>query len=241
MKQWKAFFLDVDNTLLDFDEYVRTSIRDGFAFFQLHTACSDPYAVFTEENNKLWRRIEDGSLTFEGLEQIRWNIIFDKLGIDFDGPRFEQYFREALNESAIPVAGALELACLLHECGLVCAASNGPYYQQVHRLELAGMSKCFDYYFISERLGASKPAPEFFERGFSLLNEGRGIPIQPSECLIIGDSLTSDIAGGKAIGMDTCFYNHSCIPESKIHEYKPTFHASTLSAISSWITSQVTP
>ena len=27
------------------------------------------------------------------------------------------------------------------------------------------------------------------------------------ECLMIGDSITNDMAGAKAIGMDVCYYN----------------------------------
>lgn len=235
MKNWKAFFIDVDNTLLDFEAYVKNAIRDGFGQFGIHTDCRNPYEVFTEENNKLWRRIEEGSLTFEGLELIRWNIIFDRLGVDFDGPQFERYFRSALDESAVPVAGAEELLHKLHERGIVCVASNGPYYQQTHRLELAGMAPLIDYCFISENMGAAKPSRDFFERAFEVLNEGRQEPVDPSECLMIGDSLTSDIVGGKAMGMDTCYYNHNGTSSGRIHEYAPDFSARSLAEIADWI------
>lgn len=30
--------------------------------------------------------------------------------------------------------------------------------------------------------------------------------MQPEECMMIGDSLTADIAGGKLYGMSTCWY-----------------------------------
>ena len=202
----KAIFIDIDNTLLSFDEYVKQTMREGFAHFGLKAYEPWMYDKFTQVNNGLWRQIEDATLTFGELTKIRWNRVFEELGIDFDGPVFETYFRGALYDSAIPEEGAYELLDALKENYLLCAASNGPYEQQVHRLEVAGMKRFFDYIFISEKLGASKPSEEFFRCAFAELNSGREEAIMPADTIIIGDSLTSDIDGGRNYGMKTCFY-----------------------------------
>ena len=102
----KAVFLDIDNTLLDFDAYVKESMRMGFEKFHLKPYEDWMYPVFMKINKEMWEGIERGSLTFERLLQIRWNTVFQELGIDFDGCRFETYFREKLCDSAIPVEGA---------------------------------------------------------------------------------------------------------------------------------------
>lgn len=203
----KAVFIDIDNTLLSFSEYVKQTMKDGFTHFGLKHYEPYMYDTFTEENNKLWQRIEQGTIVFSELEKVRWNIIFSRLGINFDGTVFEKYFRHALYDSAIPMPYANEMLHYLNGKYILCAASNGPYEQQVHRLEVAGMKRYFDYIFISEKLGASKPSEEFFKRAFSELNSGREETIMPSDAIIIGDSLTSDIAGGRNYGMKTCFYN----------------------------------
>lgn len=57
---------------------------------------------------------------------------------------------------------------------------------------------------ISEEIGAAKPDPAIFDAAFHLL----GDPPR-EEVLIIGDSLTSDIAGGVNYGIDTCWFNPS--------------------------------
>lgn len=202
----KTVFLDIDNTLLDFDAYVKTSMIRGFRHFSLREYEDWMYDVFVEENTKLWRRIEEGTLVFEELNKIRWNIVFARLDIDFDGVVFEHYFQEALNESAIPVEGAYELLEALHGKYMIAAASNGPSYQQNHRLQLSGMKKYFDYIVVSEDAGASKPSREFFDYAFKVLNEGREEKITPADCLMIGDSVTSDIAGAVQYGMHACFY-----------------------------------
>ncbi len=210
----QAVFIDIDNTLLDFDAYIRQTMAQGFTHFGLKPY--EPYMeeVFHRENGRLWRQIEQGTLTFAELEKVRWNNVFRALDIDFDGTVFERYFRAALYDSAIPVDGAMELLEALHGQYPLAVASNGPYEQQLHRLEIAGMKRYFNWFFVSERLGISKPAPEFFDRAFALLNEGRAEPLRPAECIIIGDSLTSDMAGGRQYGMKTCYFRRSNAPES---------------------------
>lgn len=203
----KAVFIDIDNTLLSFSEYVKHTMQTGFEHFGLLHYEPYMYDVFTEENNKLWRRIEQGTLVFSELEKVRWNIIFARLGIDFDGTVFEKYFRCALYDSAIPMSYANEMLRYLSGKYTLCAASNGPHEQQIHRLEIAGMKQYFDYIFISEKIGASKPSDEFFGQAFAELNSGREEAIMPTDTIIIGDSLTSDIEGGRSYGMKTCFYN----------------------------------
>ena len=202
----KAIFIDIDNTLLDIDAYVRTTMEQGFAHFGLPAYHPEMYHTFTAENNKLWRQIEEGTLTFAELQKILWYNVFAALGIHFDGPALEHYFRAALHESAIPVPGAIELLQSLSGRALLCVASNGPYEQQLHRLELAGMKRYFDWFFVSERLGASKPARAFFDGAFAALNDGRETAVMPADCVIIGDSLTSDMVGGRQYGMKTCYY-----------------------------------
>ena len=199
--------IDIDNTLLDFDEYVRQTMLVGFKHFELRPYEPFMYDVFTRENNALWQAIERGELTFEELKRVRWNRIFKALGIDFDGTVFESYFRTALNESAIPVDGACDMLKALSSRMPLYAASNGPYEQQMHRLEIADMTHYFTDFFISEEIGASKPSKAFFDRAFERINRDRTQPILPQEAVMIGDSLTSDMAGGRQYGLVTCYYH----------------------------------
>lgn len=202
----RAIFIDIDNTLLSFDKYVKQTMKEGFAKFGLKPYEPYMYDVFTQENNSLWQEIEAGTLTFAELEKVRWNRIFASLEIDFDGITFEKYFRAKLYDSAIPEPGALDLLKRLSRNYILCVASNGPYLQQCHRLEVGGMKEFFSYFFISEKAGASKPSKDFFDYAFAKLNRDREKPILPAETIIIGDSLSSDIGGGRAYGMKTCFY-----------------------------------
>lgn len=222
----KAIFIDVDNTLLDFDGYVKHALETGFNKFGLIKYEPYIYDVFSQINDDLWRKIETKELDFTTLKKIRFNLIFEALSVKFDGEIFEAYFRNELNESVIEVPGATSLLKDLSKDYILCAASNGPFAQQVHRLEKAGFSTYLSYIFVSERLGASKPSKQFYDAAFNELNANRNIPIMPCECLAIGDSITSDIAGGYNYGMKTCFYAHrgEAVSDSRIDIYTTSLH-----------------
>ncbi len=203
----KVILFDVDNTLLSFDEYVKESMKNGFEKFKIGTYEDGMFSVFNQINTGLWQQLEKGELDFEELQEKRWNMIFECLGISYDGVAFEKYFRECLFESAIPESGAMELLEYLHGKYILCVASNGPYAQQVNRLKISGLLPYFSDLFISEEIGSSKPSEKFFNTCINRLNAKSEQKIQPCEMMIIGDSLSSDMAGGIQSGMQTCYYN----------------------------------
>ena len=206
----KAVFLDIDNTILSFTEYVKDAMKNGFREFGLGEYSEDTFMAFEEINSGLWHKLEKGELTLEGLKKVRWNMVFEKLGISYDGEEFERWFRKYLFTSAIPEPNALELLKYLSGKYCVCAASNGPFEQQVNRLRVAGFLEMFDHIFVSSDIGFQKPSKEFFVESFKRLSDG-GIVIEPNEAIIVGDSVSSDMAGGIGFGMKTCFYTRGGI------------------------------
>ena len=75
------------------------------------------------------------------------------------------------------------------------------------RLKNSGILPLLDRVFISEYLGANKPQLGFFDACFASLPG-----VKRSESLMLGDSLTSDMLGGKIAGMHTCWYNPNRLP-----------------------------
>ena len=203
----KAVFLDVDNTLLDFDRCGVVAMRQGFEELGLPFEDWMYFDTFNHINDPLWEQIERGELTREELFAKRWNLVFDALGITGDGPAFEKRFHDILLSAAVPVDGAVELATYLHEKYTVCVASNAFYHQQVKRLKLAGIAPYIDHYFISEQLGADKPSKAFFDAALASLPG-----VRADECVMIGDSLTADIAGGVNAGIPTVWFNRLNVP-----------------------------
>jgi FMN phosphatase YigB (HAD superfamily) len=60
-----------------------------------------------------------------------------------------------------------------------------------------------DFLVTSEAVGVAKPARPMFERALSLAHRS----VLPERVLMVGDSASSDIAGGNAMGFITCWYN----------------------------------
>ena len=224
-----VILMDIDDTLLSFQGYVREAMESGFEAFGIGPFEESMFSVFHEVNNRLWRRLEEGTLTFEELKRIRWNLIFEALGFHADGVKFEEYFCDRLFDSAIPEEGAIELLNYLKGKYILCAASNGPFLQQKNRLRVGGMLDFFEHLFVSEEIGSAKPTREFFEVCLQRLNQGREERLEAKDLMIIGDSLSSDIAGGIGFGMKTLFYN----PKKKEipSELRPDFIVNTLKEI----------
>ncbi len=211
----KVVLIDIDDTLLSFSGYVKEAMNEGFSAFGLKPYTDSMYSVFERINNALWRRIEQGTLTFEELMKCRWDLIFRELEIDFDGRVFEEYFRRKLFSSAVPEDGAMDLLEYLSRKYTLCAASNGPYEQQMNRLRAGNMRDNFSHCFISSQVGAQKPSRQFFDYCFHVLREGEYPNLAPEEVMIIGDSVSSDISGGRDYGIRTCLYQKEATPENK--------------------------
>ena len=215
--------MDVDNTLLDFNACALASMQDAFAYFHLPFSKEKVFPVFLDINSKLWTQIEDGVLTKEQHYQIRWKTILEALHIPFDGITLENKFVEGLHEYAIPIEGAKDLLEYLKSKYIICVASNAPYEQQMHRLQLSGFSKYMDAFYISEKIGYQKPSKQFFMH--CLKEQG----ISNEQAIVIGDSLQADIQGGINANIQTIWFNPTHKPIK--NGCKPTYEVDFLKKI----------
>lgn len=215
--------IDVDNTLLDFNKCAEAAIKTGFLKWNIEYS-EKVFPVFLEVNDSLWRKIETGEIDKKTLYQLRWKTIFERLGINADGPAFEQDFRNIFSDSKEPVDGAYELLDYLSENYIVSVASNASYQQQLKRLNNADMMKYFANIFNSEQIGYPKPESKFFDACFEKLGN-----ISKEEVMIIGDSLSADINGGAAYGIKTLWFNYD--KASVPHHVKADFIVNSLDEI----------
>lgn len=210
----KCVLIDIDNTLLDFGKSSRLAIIRTCEDFNIAYP-PQIFDVFVKVTNDMWRLIQDGKLTEARLRLIRWNAIFDELGISADGPAFEAIFNRHLKSCAVPVAGAEDILDYLHSKYLVCAASNAPYGQQLRRMKLANLAQYVDEFFVSEHLGAQKPNPAFFEACLNGLNSARGLDLKPQDLIMIGDDIHADMLGAASYAIRTCWYNPLGLPNAE--------------------------
>ena len=196
-----TIFMDVDDTLLDFKECAREDVRSCCLKNGI-TYTDDLFEFFLSRNVILWKRIEDGLLTVDELHRTRWAGIFSDLGIEADGPAFENDFIAGLRETSVPVNGSRETMKYLHSRYKVYAVSNASNLQQTTRLRKAGLMQYVNGVFGSLDIGYNKPSREYFDYCFAQLNA-----TTPHQTVIIGDSLNADISGGSGYGLHTIWFN----------------------------------
>ena len=132
----------------------------------------------------------------------RHTQLFDTLGITIDAHEVEQRYRNHLHSGVHIIDGALELVQTLSEQYPLYIVTNGVTETQFKRLEASGLLPYFQDVFVSDATGSQKPMKPFFDYVFDRVPH-----VAPERGLIVGDSVTADIAGGRMYGLDTCWYN----------------------------------
>lgn len=197
----KTIFFDLDNTLLDFDRAEAVALRRALteAGAPAEEAVLERYHVI---NRRQWELLEDGVLTREQVLVGRFALLFEELGADAGPGADLRAVRDVPGGGALVhsrSAGAAGGAFSRYDLYL---ASNGAACVQHSRLKSADLGRWFKGIFISQEVGADKPRREFFDRAFA------SIPgFSRETALMVGDSLTSDIRGGRNAGIRTCWFN----------------------------------
>ena len=93
------------------------------------------------------------------------------------------------------------------------------YYMIIPTLKLD-----FKNLFVSDAIGYQKPTKEFFEGCFCRIPN-----FKKEETIIIGDSLSSDIRGGRSVGIKTCWFNPKKLENNT--EYKADYEIASLDEI----------
>ena len=203
---YRTIFLDLDDTLLDFGAAERVAIAKAFRDLGLEPT---PALLkrYSELNQAQWEAFERGEITRDTVLVRRFALLFAELGLFIDPQHAEDVYRGYLGVGHYFVEGAEEVLSYLAPKYDLYLASNGVAATQYSRLESAGIGHYFKDIFISEVTGSHKPERAYFDYCFS------HIPgFDPSEALMVGDSLTSDILGGFNAGIRTCWFNPGCKP-----------------------------
>ncbi len=205
----KHVLIDVDNTILDFDKCAKEALKILFKKYNL-PFCDKTFNVFTKTNDEYWAKVEKRLITKDYLHLHRFNTVFERLKIDFDGRIIEKDFKLELKTIAIEVDGAKETLKYLSDKYNVSIASNSFLDQQQKRIKTAGLSDYISNYFVSEVIGFDKPDPRFFDYVLKFLK------LNKDEIIFIGDSLSADIKGGINSNIKTIWFNPKNKPRGKI-------------------------
>lgn len=207
MGRYKIIFWDLDQTLLNFDRSMEYAIRAVFGQYGL--PINDAIvAKYDAINRSYWHRLELGEVTKDELKTGRFRMLFEELGIRHVSPEelAADYQRE-LGSVFFYMDGAKELVTKLRDMGYrQYVVTNGVNTTQANKMKLSGLDRIMDGVFVSELMGYPKPMKEYFDACFAALPD-----VKREECILVGDSLTSDMRGANNAGIGACWFN----PEKK--------------------------
>lgn len=218
----KHLLIDLDQTIFDFHRAEHTAF-DGMLKELGVTPTDELRAAYSEINDSYWKMLELGTITRDELLVKRFTTLFERYGINAEGAMARKSYERRLGECCFYVDGAEELLKTLYGNVKMHLASNGTDSVQTRRLAKAGIEHYFENIFISQRVGFDKPDVRYFERCFSAIES-----FDPRECAIFGDSLSSDIKGGKNAGITTIWYNPCKIKSTSV---VPDYEVDDLAAL----------
>lgn len=221
--RYTTLLFDVDDTLLDFQAAENQALR---LLFQQEGIEFTPELEknYKELNERRWRAFEAGEMSRETVVNERFGEFFAQIDRSVDSLAMEQKYREFLNQGHQLLGNSREIIADLAGKADLYVVSNGVSKTQYQRLGDAKLLPYFKEIIISEDTGYQKPMIEFFDYTFNKIPQ-----LNKEKTVIIGDSLTSDIQGGKNAGIDTIWL-HPAV-ESHSLSIQPTHHIQRLEEI----------
>lgn len=207
----RAVLFDLDDTLFDH----RGCSRDALEAVQ---RCHDSLgAMALGELEQVHSRL---------LEQLHGDVMMGR--VPLDEARLERFrrllghaggapseglvalaaatYRDRYREVRRAVGGAGELLAALSDRVRVGIVSNNLFAEQMDKLRVCGLDAFVHALVVSELAGVSKPDPAIFAGALERLQCG------PDEAVMVGDSLTADIAGAREAGIRPIWFNPLGLP-----------------------------
>ena len=197
----KTVFLDLDDTILDFHKAEANALRRTLqeAGVDSSDAVLARYHVINKQH---WELLEEGKITRAQVKTQRFEKLFGELGVEREIGAICASYEKNLSQGAFFIPGALELLEAIAPKYDLYLASNGGARVQNARLDASGIRRYLKGQFISEEIGANKPGKAFFDACFAAIPD-----FDLAQAVIVGDSLTSDVRGGRNAGLRTIWFN----------------------------------
>lgn len=208
MKEGTILF-DFDDTLVDFEAAETYAFYKMAEHFDFNASLQD-FNYFKKVNKQHWQAFQEGKLSKDSVLTQRFEYFFKNYNIEIDGYKADYIFRDELANAPLTYFdNTLNTLQDLSTKFNLYIVTNGVLETQERRINKSPYKDLFDGVFVSEQTGYQKPMPEFFDYVFDKIGENKR-----SSTMIVGDSLSSDILGGKNANIRTCWFN----PRNQIND-----------------------
>lgn len=216
MNSYSTLFFDLDHTLWDYETNSRDALQEIYDENNLAGLGVTDFNMFHKQfkkvNDYLWNLYDHGHITSDVIRNERFKQILEAFNA------YEELIAEKLSQQYMdisPMKGklmphAIETLDYLSKKYALSLITNGFEDVQRIKLESSGITSYFDHMITSQKAGFKKPAKEIFH--YALKTNG----VSVEQTVMIGDNLSTDIAGAKNASMDIIFYN----PEKIKHTEK---------------------
>ena len=201
MSRYDLLCCDADETLLDFAQAEKNAFFEACAAHGIAVG-REEYRRYSAINLACWKLFEQGRLTQPELRVKRYADFLGGIGSTVDPAALSRTYEQALSRQGCALPGAAEALQRWQKRVRVIVVTNGIAAVQHGRFAASPFSWMEKDLVISEEVGAAKPDPAMI--GIAMARAGVA---DKSRVLVLGDSLTSDMAAAANAGVDGCWYN----------------------------------
>lgn len=226
MQKYRTIFFDLDHTLWDYEKNSVEALSDLYHKYELNQAKEITLpaflATFNKVNHKLWNNYNKGHINRDEIRKSRFDRILKNFGIN----NMEKSLK--ISEEYISICPTktnlfpytIETLDYLKERYQLFILTNG--FDDVQHVKI-NASKLAPYFegVVTSDSGHRKPSREIFDYAVDKAKTSH------EESLMIGDNLSTDIAGAHNAEIDAVFFN----PEKRVHKATVSYEISCISQL----------
>ena len=219
-----TILFDLDNTLLDFDKAEANALTKSLGEAGI-TVTEKMRGRYNQINLSQWKLLEQGKMTREEVKIHRFKLLFQEFDIKASIEEVAGHYQRYLGQGHYFIEGAEEVLEELSKKFRIYVVTNGTLAVQRGRIKSSGIKKYVQDIFISEEIGYNKPSIEYFDKCFAKIPD-----FKKENTVIIRDSLSSDIQGGKNAGIKTIWF-HRAKDQTDNPQPKPDYEIKSLKSL----------
>ena len=201
--RYRVVLFDLDYTLFDSEASEREALEKSFRTcgVGLEQEIFNKYQII---NKDLWSKLEKGLVTLDTLRVKRFTELLNAIGKEesVNSIHLADTYTYELGRCGGLLPGAKSLLEALSKELTLALVTNGVSLTQRSRIKKFDIAKYFQTVVISGEVNVAKPDHNIFAITLDKLGHD-----DLNSTIMIGDSLSSDIAGAENFGIDACWFN----------------------------------
>ncbi len=208
-RQYKHILFDLDHTLWDFNTNCSDTLLELYQEHGLDNILKTEFEPFKKQylkiNATMWAQYNNNQISKEEMRLMRFNLVLQYFGVHNNvlSIRLDDEYIDKCPKKEKLIEGTIEILDYLAPNYTLHILTNGFQETQETKLKNSKINNYFKEMTTSESCGLTKPSPSFFKYHL------KKIRATPSECIMIGDNINTDIRGAYASKIDSVLFDQS--------------------------------